>query len=111
MLGIHALHASTGLLLETGLDEISRNLSMNVSYIIDYLRENSADILSETRPEHRAGIVTFRFRDDDTTLRYQHLQKHGVICALRGGGIRFSPHFYTPQSVLDRALKLACEPF
>jgi len=28
----------------------------------------------------------------------------GVICAPRGGGIRFSPHFYTPQQVLDRAI-------
>jgi len=25
---------------------------------------------------------------------YKHLQDNGVVCALRGGGIRFSPHFY-----------------
>jgi hypothetical protein len=27
-----------------------------------------------------------------------------VLCAQRGGGIRFSPHFYTPVEVIDRAL-------
>jgi len=108
MLGVHALHASTGLLLETGMTSISHALSLNIGYIIDYLVNNGAVILSETRPEHRAGIVTFRFTGDDTAKRYQYLQEQGVICALRGGGIRFSPHFYTPQVVLERALELAC---
>lgn len=110
MLGIHALHASVGLLLETGLDEIANLVSSKISYLIDYLVNNGAIILSETRPGRRAGIVTFRFPDDDTESRYQYLQKQGVICAMRGGGIRFSPHFYTPQRVLDHALKLACQP-
>ena len=32
---------------------------------------------------------------------FRHLQAHGVICALRGGGIRFSPHFYTPRPVVS----------
>ena len=110
MLGIHALHASVGLLLNTGLEGVSEAISTKVSYLIDNLINNSAEILSETHPERRAGILTFRFPNDDTALRYRHLQEQGVICALRGGGIRFSPHFYTPQVVLDRALELACQP-
>jgi hypothetical protein len=28
----------------------------------------------------------------------------GVLCAHRGGGIRFSPHFYTAPAALERAL-------
>jgi selenocysteine lyase/cysteine desulfurase len=108
MLGIHALHASIGLLLETGLEVISHAISSKISYLIDILSSNNAEILSETRPEHRSGIVTFRFPADDIARRYQYLQEQGVICALRGGGIRFSPHFYTSQAVLDRALELAC---
>jgi hypothetical protein len=35
------------------------------------------------------------------------LQSNGVICALRGNSIRFSPHFHTSQEVLDRAVTLA----
>ena len=110
MLGIHALHASVGLLLETGIENISNLVSSKISYLIEYLVNNGAIILSETRPGRRAGIVTFRFPDDDTERRYLSLQKQGVICAMRGGGIRFSPHFYTPQRVMDKALKLACQP-
>ncbi len=110
MLGIHALHASTGLLLETGIAEIAEAISRNTSYLIDRLTEHSAEILSEMRPERRGGMVTFRFPGDDTAKRYQRLQEKGVICALRGGGIRFSPHFYTTRAVMDRAVELACQP-
>jgi hypothetical protein len=29
-----------------------------------------------------------------------------VICALRGPGVRFSPHFYTDEHLIDEALRL-----
>lgn len=106
MLGIHALHASLDLLLETGIDTISNLVSSNISYLIDILRDNNAVFLSETDPKRRAGIVTFERPGVDTAELFAHLQKNGVICALRGGGVRFSPHFYTPRAILDRALTL-----
>ena len=28
------------------------------------------------------------------------------MCALRGGGVRFSPHYYTPRKQLFKALEL-----
>jgi selenocysteine lyase/cysteine desulfurase len=111
MLGIHALHASIGLLLERGLENISNAISSNITYLTDCLIDSGAEILSETRPDRRGGIVTFRFPGDDMATRYQYLQEQGVLCALRGGGIRFSPHFYTSKAILDRALKLVRQPF
>jgi selenocysteine lyase/cysteine desulfurase len=109
MLGIHALHASLGLLLEVGVANIFQSVSSKIQYLIDILKENDADILSELEPERRAGIVTFRLPPVDTEALYGHLQGHAVICALRGGGIRFSPHFYTPHRVLQRAAGLALD--
>ncbi len=109
MLGIHALHASLSLLLETGIQNIFDKVSTKVSYLIDKLTDNSFFILSEQDPRRRAGIVTFQRPGTDTGALYQHLQANGVICALRGGGIRFSPHFYTPQQALERAVSLAAE--
>ena len=109
MLGIHALHASLTLLSETGIEKIYNTVSNNVSYLIDILRNNNAILLSETHPERRAGIVTFARPGINTAELYKFLQQNGVICALRGGGIRFSPHFYTPRAILDRALALTLE--
>jgi hypothetical protein len=37
---------------------------------------------------------------------FEMLAKENVFCALRGGGIRFSPHFYTPRKRLFKALEL-----
>ena len=104
MLGIHALQASLSLLLQVGALHIFSSVSNKVGYIIDNIIKNGGTIVSATEPQQRAGIVTFRFHNEDIEARYRHLQKNGVICALRGGGIRFSPHFYTPQAVIDRAL-------
>jgi selenocysteine lyase/cysteine desulfurase len=37
---------------------------------------------------------------------YKYLQDNGVVCALRGGGVRFSPHFYNTTAEMDKALGL-----
>jgi selenocysteine lyase/cysteine desulfurase len=81
-----------------------------VQYLIDNIINSGGIIVSAMEPERRAGIVTFRFEGDDIEARHRHLQKNGIICALRGGGIRFSPHFYTPEAVLDRALAFSRQP-
>ena len=33
------------------------------------------------------------------------LESAGIHAAVRGGGLRLSPHFYTPDDQLDRALE------
>lgn len=109
MLGVHALHASLGLLLEVGVDNVFNSVSSNIQYTIDILTENKANLISSTEPERRAGIVTFSLPGVASDTLFRHLQAHGVICALRGGGIRFSPHFYTPRAVLERAVGLALQ--
>ncbi|HKK14221.1 MAG TPA: aminotransferase class V-fold PLP-dependent enzyme, partial [Gammaproteobacteria bacterium] len=108
MLGIHALNASLQLLEEVGSEAIFTQILRNTSYIIDKLNSISRkyEILTPTDPARHAGIVTFRPRKTDPEALFQHLRAGGVLCARRGGGIRFSPHFYTPPTVLDRALAL-----
>ena len=76
---------------------------------VDILNNNNSVLLSEQDPERRAGIVTFARPGIDTARLYEYLQKSGVVCALRAGGIRFSPHFYTTRQTLDRALALSLE--
>ncbi len=109
MLGVHALHASLSLLLEAGVDQVFKSVSSNVQYLIDLLLKHSVQIVSPIEPERRAGIVTFRVPGVASDTLFRHLRAQGVICALRGGGIRFSPHFYTSRTVLERALGLALQ--
>lgn len=101
----HALSASLELLLEVGLGRIQEALQQRTAYVIQSLGAlPGARLLSPATPERRAGIVTFSFAGIDSQWLYQRLMQAGVVCAARGGGVRWSPHFYTSQEVLDRAL-------
>lgn len=101
----HALSASLELLLEVGLGRIQEALQQRTAYLIQSIGAlPGARLLSPATPERRAGIVTFSFAGIDSQWLYQRLMQAGVVCAARGGGVRWSPHFYTSQQVLDRAL-------
>ncbi len=101
----HALSASLELLLEVGLGRIQEALQQRTAYLIQSIGAlPGARLLSPATPERRAGIVTFSFAGIDSQWLYQRLMQAGVVCAARGGGVRWSPHFYTSQEVLDRAL-------
>jgi len=108
MLGIHALSASLLLLLETGMDAVEARVLERADYLTDAIaRHDSLELLSARRDGLQSGIVVFRHRRLANEQVYRHLQENGVVCALRGGGIRFSPHFYNAFGELDRALALA----
>jgi selenocysteine lyase/cysteine desulfurase len=108
MLGIHALHASLGLILETGMEKIEQLVLENTRFMFDFLaaRPERFSILTPDAPGRHAGIVTFCPIDEPPEALFESLGKHNVVCALRGGGIRFSPHFHTPRKQLFTALSL-----
>jgi cysteine desulfurase/selenocysteine lyase len=103
-LGVHALHASLSLILEQGLEDISRQISDKIESLADALGCMGFELITPLARERRAGIITFRHPLKDNNRIHARLQEQGVLCAHRAGGIRFSPHFYTPRSVLGRAM-------
>jgi selenocysteine lyase/cysteine desulfurase len=107
MLGIHALEASLSLLQEVGIAAVHTALAERAGRIIELVDAHGFELLSPRRPERRAGIVTFRVPDTDPVALHRALLDRGVVCAPRGGGIRFSPHFYTPPEDLERAVDAA----
>jgi len=109
MLGIHALDASLSLLLEVGIDRIQAAVAKRTQRLIELIDSQGFELLSPRDPERRAGILTFRVPGADHQALYQALTDRGVVCARRGGGIRFSPHFYTPHSVLEQAVRMTVE--
>lgn len=105
MLGIHALAASLGVFARFGIDVVERRILDRIRYVLETLAGYpDVELLSPTAPGRYAGIVTFRHRKIAAADLLARLQEHNVICAARGGGIRFSPHFYTPFEQLDRAI-------
>ena len=106
MLCIQALSASLSLLLEVGRKEVEQLLLERSDYLMERIRQTPGlDLVTPRQPDRHAGIVTFRPRDIDPATLLPALFERRVVCAQRGGGIRFSPHFYTPLEVLDEGLE------
>lgn len=108
MLGIHALSASLAVLLERGIERVQSEILERTDYLISAInRQNKLQLRSSATPSQRSGIVLFEHKEISTEKLYLHLMNQGVICAKREGGIRFSPHFYTPIEKIETALQLA----
>jgi cysteine desulfurase / selenocysteine lyase len=105
MLAAQGLNASLSLLLEVGIDNIATRVRNLTSYLRGQLMMfNNIEILSRPQPRFMAGITTFRVAGVDQQKLYQALMQREVICANRGGGIRFSPHFYQQPALINEAL-------
>ena len=107
MLGIHAFSASLSLLLETGMAAVEALVIEKSDYLKDAIDKNErTQLLSKRQSRLKSGLVVFKHRTVSNEVLYSYLQGNGVVCALRGGGIRFSPHFYNTFEEIDRALEL-----
>ncbi len=105
MLGIHALSASLSLLHELGMERVQQQVVANSRYLMEQLMAiPGIQLLTPVSEGRYAGIVSFYVEGHESPQLYQRLHAQGVFCANRGGGIRFSPHFYTSRAVLDQAL-------
>jgi selenocysteine lyase/cysteine desulfurase len=109
MLGIHALDASLSLLLEAGLDAVSSAIAERIARLVELVDSHGLELLSPRMPAKRAGIVTFRVPEVDNQMLYRALMQRGLMCASRGGGLRFSPHAWTPPEQLQQAMGLTLD--
>lgn len=107
LLGIHALSASLSLLEEVGLDQVEAMVVANNAYLMDGLQHIAGvEVLTRRESGRYAGIMVFRAPGRDSGKLHAGLLQRQVLCAARGGGIRFSPHFYTPRHKLDKAIEI-----
>ena len=107
MLGIYALDASLSLFEELGIAQIEKIILQKSRFLFEFLQDlPDIELITRDQPGRYAGIVTFRSNVEAAEALYQRLQAAGILCAPRGGGIRFSPHFYTDTRHLQKACEL-----
>jgi selenocysteine lyase/cysteine desulfurase len=107
MLGIYALNASLSLLLESGMDYVEKEVLKRSEYLFNIInKEPALELITPNSQGRYAGITTFRRSGVEPEPLYQYLMQNNVVCAARSGGIRLSPHFYTPYEQLDHAIEL-----
>jgi len=105
MLGIHAMHASLSLLFEVGIKQVETLIKHKLDYLHTELSNiDGCEIVTDMSADAYAGIISFRHEDIPAVQLFPYLTQHKVVCAVRDHALRFSPHFYTPQEKLERAV-------
>jgi len=101
------MNASVELLLDIGLQDIGARVIYRSQQLIEQLDIiNHVEILSDRSTDRLSGIVTFRSHKIENDDLYHILSKKKVLCAPRGGGVRLSPHFYTPLEQLEEVVSM-----
>lgn len=108
VLGIRGFAASLSLLNEIGIERIERRILSNTALMHDVIRSsNNLDAIYTDEASMRSGIVVFRHRQCSPARLFEYLRDKNIMCAERGGGIRFSPHVYNTDEEIRSALTLA----
>ncbi len=97
---------SIGFLVDTGIDRIFAHNQVLADQLIDGLAAIGAEVTSPRNADERSAIVTARFPGRRMADVAQHLKQSGVMVALRGPVIRFSPHLYNRMADVERALEV-----
>jgi len=111
MLGIHALQASLSLLFDYGLEQVENAVLERSQRLMEGIEDQpQLELITPSDSNRHGGIVTVRHKRIDEAELFERMKAEGIFCARRGGGIRLSPHFYTPLEHLDRAVELLRSP-
>ena len=105
MLGVHGLEASLSMVEEIGMAQIEKLVLERSRFLVDAIQDNpKLGLITPADPARHAGIVTFSTGESSLEVTHNKLTEKGIQCAVRAGGIRFSPHFYTPMGQLEEAI-------
>ena len=105
-LGIVGLQECLKLFLEIGMDKVESQIFEITDYFIGKINDLRFEIITPKEREKRAGIVSFRRKDKDSMELFMKLKQKNIVCSLREGYIRISPHFYNTTEELDQLIKI-----
>ncbi len=110
ILGIQAFAASLSLINEIGIKNIEQRVLQHTQLMHDFI-DNSRNLeaIYSDSASKLSGIVTFQHRGCLASHLFQYLRTKNIMCAERGGGIRFSPHVYNTDNEIIDALTTADE--
>lgn len=99
--GIAGLGAALDLLTSVGLDQVQARVEMLSRLLTRILLGHGWDVFSPGSGQPIAGIVAARPRGVAPGEAANRLRQRKVVCSVRQGYVRFSPHFYTTRGELE----------
>ena len=102
-IGIIALNTSLNLFNEFGFDNVYNEVLSNSKYFIEQLNKIGLKcVLHNCSDDELAGIVTIK--TDNTEKIFNELVNKKILCSIREGMLRFSPHFYNNREDIDKVI-------
>jgi cysteine desulfurase / selenocysteine lyase len=101
--GFLALHASMQMLMDIGVENISRRIKKLTDQLADGVEAKGYQLISPREGEMWSGSVVFVSPTHDHAAVVAKLRKeHKTEVALREGRIRCSPHIYNTEAQIAR---------
>lgn len=98
------LGGTVSLLRDLGPNWVEQRILDLTNHICEKVAARGFEIQSPRRDGHASGIVIFSQAGIDPHHLHARLTAAGVKCAVRAGGIRFSPHCYNTIDEIDTAI-------
>jgi selenocysteine lyase/cysteine desulfurase len=99
-LAIIVLNSSLEFFGKCDYDYINQRILNNSLYLAERLREiGIKTVLEKINDQNIAGIISIKFENPQDAIK--KLEAENIICSLREGLIRISPHFYNDREDLD----------
>lgn len=108
-LGLCGLDAALSLLEEIGTEVIEAQVFSLTATAAELLERKGYRVTSPRLDTQRAGLVMFEHPTHPNAAVLEALTAAGVTAAVRGGKLRFSPHFYNTREEIERAVAVLPE--
>ncbi len=101
---LYAAQAGYEIVTAAGVDAIRAKSMRQVQLLVDLARERGFRPHAPERPEQRGGMVILDVPHAQAVTR-ELLRREVIVDFRPGAGIRFSPHFYTTDDEIRRAME------
>ena len=95
---------SVGLLLELGVERIQAYLRHVAHPLRDAAAAGTVELVSPTDGTHESAIICVR--TPHVAESFHALKQAGVVCVMREGAIRLSPHCYNTVEEIERVVEI-----
>ncbi len=103
-LGICGLSASVEILQRIGIVAIEQHLLILGKQMVERFPDFNMTFCGHEDSFYWSGIYSFTHPDAEEMFIF--LKKHHVICSVRNGALRFSPHFYNTRDDINELIDL-----
>ena len=97
------MNASLGMLLEVGIDRVAKHVRALHQPLLSWAERSDGRVVS---PQGSRGSGILCVAPPNVGESFRALKAANVVCSLREGAIRLSPHVYNTPEEMERVVEI-----